>query len=86
MVVFMKPGRKPLPPDRRKVRLQGSGPFVSPETERILEHWRTCYGVTIGQSIESLLAFAKSHPDKFRLAKGRRAVSTENQTETTHNQ
>lgn len=78
-----KVGRKPLPADKKKVRLQGSGPFVSPETERILEHWRTCYGVTCGQAIDSLMRFAREHPHEFFLDRGKMPVIYKQELDTT---
>lgn len=65
----MKPkrGRKPLPPDKRKVRLLGSGPFVKPETQALISAWGKLYGISAGTAIDNLLAFARERPEQFRL-------------------
>ncbi len=68
----LKPGRKPLPVHLRKVRLYGGGPFVSPETHAILDSWRDIYGVSMGQSIDTLVKFAQAHPQTFTLSVGRK--------------
>ena len=63
----LKAGRKPLPIHLRKVRLQGSGPYVSSETHAILDGWRVTYGVSLGKSIDALVEFAKNNPKSFTL-------------------
>ena len=44
-----------------------SAPVVSLRTKRCLEMWRTVYGVPVGRSIDSLLAFAAEHPTKYQI-------------------
>jgi hypothetical protein len=63
----LKAGRKPLPVHLRKVRLQGSGPYISPESHAILDGWRVTYGVSLGKSIDALVEFAKNNPKSFTL-------------------
>ena len=72
----LKPGRKPLPIHLRKVRLQGSGPYVSSETHAILDSWAEIHGSSFGQSIDALMAFAQAHPTKFTLAVGKKQLDT----------
>lgn len=52
-----------------RVRLQHSGPFVRQDTAAVLEGWRQTYGVPVGRAIDSLLDFARAHPDKFTIKK-----------------
>ena len=72
----LKAGRKPLPIHLRKVRLQGSGPYVSSETHAILDSWAEIHGSSFGQSIDALMAFAQAHPTKFTLAVGKKQLDT----------
>ena len=72
----LKAGRKPLPIHLRKVRLYGGGPFVTSETQKILDSWRDIYGSSVGQSIDALMAFAQAHPTKFTLAVGKKQLDT----------
>lgn len=72
----LKAGRKPLAIHLRKVRLQGSGPYVSSETHAILDSWAEIHGSSFGQSIDALMAFAQAHPTKFTLAVGKKQLDT----------
>jgi hypothetical protein len=71
-----KAGRKPLPVHLRKVRLYGGGPFVTSETQKILDSWRDIYGSSVGQSIDALMAFAQAHPQTFTLSVGKKHLDS----------
>jgi hypothetical protein len=72
----LKAGRKPLAIHLRKVRLQGSGPYVSSETHAILDSWAEIHGSSFGASIDALMAFAQAHPQTFTLSVGKKQLDT----------
>lgn len=75
----MKPKLKTGPKPENgiaRVRLQHCGPHVRQDTADTLEGWRAVYGLPVGRAIDSLLDFARSHPDKFTIRKPKRTKET----------
>lgn len=48
-----------------RVRLCGYGPWVRPETDRLLKAWRMAYGNPVGRSIDDAVMFAAKSKDFF---------------------
>lgn len=52
-----------------RVRLCGGGPWVQPETLRLLRFWRDTYNVPIGRAIDSAIQFSIASKDFYLTTK-----------------